>query len=254
MPGLERIGQVTMKRWTMELKILFEDKHLIVAVKPPMVPSQSDQTKDEDMMKIITDHLVTKGSGSPKPYLGLVHRLDRPVGGLMVFAKTEFANARLSEAIRLKQFKKIYYAVVCGKPENPQGELRDHLIKLSTVNMSKIAEPGRKNAKEAILDYALVETIQTEEYGDLSLLKIQLKTGRHHQIRVQLAHAGFPIWGDTKYNPRFVKTKGWVQAALWAAELSFQHPKENRTLEFKEYPQEYPFSLFLPFFEQRPEG
>jgi 23S rRNA pseudouridine1911/1915/1917 synthase len=238
----------------MELKILYEDKHLIVAVKPPMVPLQSDHTNDEDMLKIVTNHLASMGPGAPKPYLGLVHRLDRPVGGLMVFAKTEFANARLSEAIRLKQFKKTYLAVVCGKPENPQGELKDYLVKLSTVNMSKIAEPGRKNAKEAILDYALVETIQTEAHGELSLLKIQLKTGRHHQIRVQLAHAGIPIWGDTKYNPQFVKTKGWVQAALWAAELSFKHPKENKTLEFKEYPQAYPFSLFLPAFEQRCDG
>ncbi len=238
----------------MEPKIIFEDKHLIVAVKPPMVPSQSDQTKDEDMMRIISEHLELKHQGTAKPYVGLVHRLDRPVGGLMVFAKTEFANAKLSEAIRLKQFKKIYNAVVCGKPEVFQGELRDHLVKLSTVNMSKIAEPGQKNAKEAILNYGLVKTVRTDEYGELSLLRIELKTGRHHQIRVQLAHAGIPIWGDTKYNPLFVKTKEWVRIALWAAELSFKHPKENKTLEFKVDPQDYPFSLFLPAIEPPDKG
>lgn len=231
----------------MEPKILFEDKHLVVAIKPPMVPSQRDKTMDEDMMTIIMNHIQSKGKEIEKPYLGLIHRLDRPVGGIMVFAKTDFANAKLSEAIRLKQFKKIYYAVVCGEPENPQGELRDHLVKLGTVNLSKVTTPENKNAKEAILSYALIKTAATEEYGALSLLKIELKTGRHHQIRVQLANAGLPIWGDTKYNKQFVKVKEWIQIALWAAELAFNHPKENKLLEFKEIPSAYPFSIFSPF-------
>ena len=231
----------------MEPKILFEDKHLIVTIKPPMVPSQSDKTKDEDMMTISMDHIQSKGKETSKPYLGLIHRLDRPVGGIMVFAKTEFANAKLCEAIRLKQFKKIYYAVVCGKPEILQGELRDHLVKLGTVNMSKVATPENKNAKEAILSYSLIKTVFTEAYGELSLLKIELKTGRHHQIRVQLANAGLPIWGDTKYNKQFVKVKDWIQIALWAAELSFIHPKENKRLEFEEIPAAFPFSIFSPF-------
>jgi 23S rRNA pseudouridine1911/1915/1917 synthase len=228
----------------MDLKILFEDKHVIVVVKPPTIPSQGDKSNDEDMMGIIKKYLISSNPGTKKPYLGLVHRLDRPVGGVMVFAKTEFANAKLCEEIRLKKFKKIYYVVVCGKPEVAECELKDYLIKLRTVNMSKISTQDNKNADEAILSYSLIDSASTEEYGILSLLKVELKTGRHHQIRVQLSNANLPIWGDNKYNKTFVKMKNWTQIALWATSLSFKHPKENKVLEFENKPVEFPFSIF----------
>jgi 23S rRNA pseudouridine1911/1915/1917 synthase len=229
----------------MDAKIIFEDKHIIVAEKPPKVPSQSDKTEDLDMLSMLKAHLKCNYPGARNPYIGLIHRLDRPVGGLMVFAKTKEANARLSEEIRTKRFKKEYYAVVCGKPEKSKEELKDYLLKRQKINMSKVVSPGTKNAKEAILEYHTIGSVGTDEYGTLSLVKIILKTGRHHQIRVQLSNAGLPLWGDNKYNKTFVKMRKWTQIALWAASMSFDHPKDKKLCTFKSKPnEEYPFTLF----------
>lgn len=228
----------------MDIKILHEDKHIIVAEKPPKVPSQSDKTNDVDMVSLIKGHIIKKDNVK-NPYLGLVHRLDRPVGGLMVFAKTKEANRSLSEQIRIKSLKKVYYAVVCGKPKEEKVTLENFLIKLRTINMSKVVSEDNKNAKKSILEYELIQSVDTEEYGTLSLLKINLMTGRHHQIRVQLSNGGLPIWGDNKYNKTFVKTKKWTQIALYASSLSFKHPKNNQQRTYKLKPHdEYPFILF----------
>lgn len=229
----------------MDIKILFEDKHIIVAEKPPKIPSQSDKTGDNDMMNILKTHLKNNYPSAHNPYIGLIHRLDRPVGGIMVFAKTKEANAKLSEEIRTKRLKKEYHAVVCGKPENANGELRDYLLKLRKINMSKVVTDQTKNSKEAILEYEVLDSVDTEEYGILSLVKIRLKTGRHHQIRVQFSNANLPLWGDNKYNKAFVKKKKWTQIALWATSLTFNHPKDKKTCSFETKPnEEYPFTLF----------
>lgn len=229
----------------MDMKIIFEDKHIIVAEKPPKVPSQSDKTEDPDMLSMLKAHLKQQYPAARNPYIGLIHRLDRPVGGLMVFAKTKEANARLSEEIRTKRFKKKYYAVVCGKPEKDKEELRDYLLKRGKINMSKVVSPETKNAKEAVLEYEAIGSVDTDEYGTLTLVKIALKTGRHHQIRVQLANANLPLWGDNKYNKTFVKMKKWTQIALWAANISFNHPKDKKPCNFESKPnKEFPFTLF----------
>ncbi|QNO14681.1 RNA pseudouridine synthase [Alkalicella caledoniensis] len=229
----------------MEIEILYEDPHLIVCVKPPKVPSQGDPTGDADMLTLLKEHLKKEYPKVKNPYLGLVHRLDRPVGGVMVFAKTKEANGFLSKQMQDKSFQKKYLVVACGKPEQTQGELKDFLLKLSSVNMSKVVETGTKNSKEAILEYEVLKTIKDEQYGQLSLMKINLKTGRHHQIRVQLAYSGLGIWGDNKYNKAFVKNKEWTQIALWSTELSFIHPKTKKRLVYTSIPEEVlPFSLF----------
>lgn len=226
-------------------KLIHEDAYIIVAEKPPKVPSQGDPTGDVDMLTLLKDHLQTQHSGVKEPYLGLVHRLDRPVGGAMVFAKTKEANAFLSKQIQDKTFQKEYLVVACGKPEKPQGELRDYLLKLSSINMSKVVDNSKKSAKEGILEYQLIENIRDDAYGDLSLLRIILKTGRHHQIRVQLSHAQLPIWGDNKYNKTFIKTKEWTQIALWSYKLSFTHPKTKiRNIYISQPSKDIPFSLF----------
>ncbi|HOA80370.1 MAG TPA: pseudouridine synthase [Defluviitaleaceae bacterium] len=168
----------------MDINIIYEDAHLIVASKAPKIPSQPDKTGDKDMLSYLKDYLKEKYPSARSPYIGLVHRLDRPVGGLMVFAKTKLANAKLSEQIQNKQFKKEYLAVVCGKPIKPQGELVDYLLKNQKSNLSKVVPKGTRGAKEAILEYECIESIKIEDEGILSLLKIILKTGRHHQIRV----------------------------------------------------------------------
>ncbi|NLK99635.1 MAG: RluA family pseudouridine synthase [Clostridiales bacterium] len=229
----------------MNLKVLYEDPHMIVAEKPPKIPSQGDKTGDKDMLTYISEYLQIKYPEAKSPYVGLIQRLDRPVGGVMVFAKTKLANQKLSEQIQRKEIKKIYYGVVCGVPEKSQDILVDYLLKQSKGNISKVVSKKSSNAKEAILEYELVETLDTPEYGPLSLLKINLKTGRHHQIRVQLSHAQLPLWGDTKYNEAFVKPKEWTQIALWARELTLNHPKTQKSLTFHSSPKEhYPFNLF----------
>lgn len=227
----------------MKINILFQDSSIVVVEKPPKLPCQSDKTQDDDLISLLSEQLSL--DGTEKPYLGLVHRLDRPVGGVLVLAKTKEANRSLSKQISEHSFTKEYLALVCGTPAHPSGQLRDYLKKLVTINMSKVVPEGTKNAKEAILDYRLIATRKTDEYGDISLLRVNLRTGRHHQIRVQLSNAGFPIWGDNKYNKIFVKKKDWTQISLWAHRLNFIHPVTNRSVTFTSFPyDEYPWNLF----------
>ncbi|MGB4659345.1 MAG: RluA family pseudouridine synthase [Mobilitalea sp.] len=229
----------------MNLKVLYEDAHIIVVEKPPKIPSQMDKTGDKDMLTYVSEYLQTEYPDTKSPYVGLIQRLDRPVGGVMVFAKTKVANQKLSEQIQQKEIGKVYYGVVCGVPEKDHALLVDFLLKQSKTNMSKVVSKGTPNAKEAILEYDLLETLDTPEYGVLSLLRIVLKTGRHHQIRVQLSSAQLPLWGDTKYNPAFAKQKEWTQVALWAKTLTLEHPKTKKSLTFHSSPKDnFPFTLF----------
>ena len=213
------------------LRILYEDNHIIVVVKPPNIPSQGDKTQDEDMLSIIKEYLKEKYNKPGNVYLGLVHRLDRPVGGVMVFAKTSKAASRLSEQVRNKTFKKEYLAIVDGKPKNRNGILEDYLLKNEKNNISKVVKEGTKNSKYAKLDY---EVIKYNEEIDLSLLKVLLHTGRHHQIRVQLSNMGNSICGDQKYGTR---GRG-KQISLWAYKLTIKHPITKEELSFKGLPEE----------------
>ena len=226
----------------MELKIIYEDKHILCLEKPQGIPSQSDKTNDDDLMSLALKHIKLK---TENPYLGLIHRLDRPVGGVIVYAKNEFANKELSKQVQLRQTQKEYLAVVCGRPESESGLIEDYIKKLKTINMSKITTLDDKLGKLARLSYKVVETVQTDEYGWLCLLRIKLLTGRHHQIRVQLSNAHLPIWGDNKYNKVFVKKKDWTQIALWSYKFGLNHPKTKDYIDFKAMPENiYPFKLF----------
>ncbi len=212
------------------LEVIYEDNHIIVVKKEPNIPSQADKTEDIDMLTIIKQYLKEKYNKAGNVYLGLVHRLDRPVGGVMVFAKTSKAASRLSEQVREKTFRKKYLAVVDGKFEEIKGLLEDYLYKDERNNMSKVVNKEKKNAKLAKLDY---EVLTHNEVKDLSLVKINLHTGRHHQIRVQLSNAGHSIFGDQKYGTR---GKG-KQIALWAYELTIQHPITKEEMTFKCLPE-----------------
>ena len=212
------------------LKILYEDDHIIVVEKKPNIPSQADKTEDIDMLTIVKDYIKEKYNKPGNVYLGLVHRLDRPVGGVMVFAKTSKAAGRLSEQVREKIFKKKYLAVIDGKFDKRSGTLEDYLYKDERNNISKVVNKEKKNAKFAKLDY---EVITYNEQKDLSLVKINLHTGRHHQIRVQLANAGHSIFGDQKYGKR---GKG-KQIALWAYELTINHPITKEETTFTDFPE-----------------
>lgn len=213
-----------------QLKILYEDNHIIVVEKPPNIPSQGDKTEDEDMLTMIKHYLKEKYNKPGNVYLGLIHRLDRPVGGVMVFAKTSKAAGRLSEQVRNKTFQKEYLVIVDGKLEKDKGTLENYLLKNERNNISKVVKENTKNAKYAKLDY---EVLKYNEEIDLSVLKVLLYTGRHHQIRVQLANIGHSICGDQKYGTR---GRG-KQIGLWAYQLTIEHPISKEKMKFTSIPE-----------------
>ena len=212
-----------------KLNVIYEDNHIIVVEKLVNIPSQGDKTGDIDMLTLVKKYIKEKYNKPGEVYLGLIHRLDRPVGGVMVLAKTSKAASRLSEQVRNKEFKKKYLVVVNGKMEKEQGTLEDYLLKNEKNNMSKVVKEETKNAKFALLDY---EVLKYNEEINLSVLKINLHTGRHHQIRVQLSSRNHSIYGDQKYGGR----GHGKQIALWAYELSFLHPTTKQELTFKILP------------------
>lgn len=213
-------------------KILYEDNHILVVVKKENMPVCPDESKDLDLLTELKNYIKEKYNKSGNVYLGLVHRLDRPVSGIMVFAKTSKAASRLSEQVRTNKIKKKYYAVVCGKIEE-KGEFRDKLLKDKKTNMVKVD----KNGKESILKYNLIKY-----KNDMSLVDIELITGRPHQIRVQFSSRNHPLYGDQRYN-KLSKPK--EQIALVSYYLSFEHPTTKENLVFEiELPKRKPFDIF----------
>lgn len=213
-----------------KLNVIYEDNHIIVVEKIPNIPSQQDKTEDIDMLTLVKEYIKEKYKKPGNVYVGLVHRLDRPVGGVMVFAKTSKAAARLSEQVRNKTMQKKYLVIVDKKMEKEQDVLEDYLYKDERNNISKVVKKENKNAKYAKLSY---QSLKYEYKTDLSVLLIHLYTGRHHQIRVQLSSRGHSIFGDQKYGTR---GRG-KQIALWAYELSFEHPVTKEKLVFHSVPE-----------------
>lgn len=220
------------------LNILYEDNHILVVVKPANVLSQGDYTGDQDMVTLLKNYIKEKYNKPGNVYLGLVHRLDRPVGGTMVFAKTSKAASRLSEQIRQRSFKRTYIAVVANGSLKDTDTLVHYLLKDKRRNKVAVVDKETIGAKEAILEYRVLA-----RKSDLSLIEIQLHTGRAHQIRVQLNAIASPIVGDQLYGTRGAD-KG-VQIALWASKIIFMHPTKKEELEFCSMPEKrYPWSLF----------
>ena len=213
-----------------QLKVIFEDNHIIVVEKPVNIPSQGDKTGDIDLLTVVKQYIKEKYQKPGNVYVGLVHRLDRPVGGVMVFAKTSKAAGRLSNQVREKQFQKTYLTIVNGEMEQQQGTLEDYLLKDERKNKSKVVKEETKNSKLAVLDY---EVLKYDRELDLSVLKIHLHTGRHHQIRVQLSSRNHSIYGDQKYGGR----GHGKQLTLWAYELKINHPISNQEIIFNSLPE-----------------
>ncbi len=214
-----------------EPKIMYEDNHIIVVEKIPNIPSQGDKTEDKDMLTIIREYIKEKYNKPGNVYLGLVHRLDRPVGGVMVFAKTSKAASRLSEEVRNKTMKKTYLAIVNGKMEEDNSQFVDYMWKDEKNNTSYVARENKKNTKRAELDY---KVLKYDEKQDLSLVEVDLHTGRHHQIRVQFSSRKHAIYGDNKYHGRGAGTG----ICLWAYKLEFIHPTTKETMVFEDLPEE----------------
>ncbi len=231
--------------------IVFEDEHIIVAYKPAGIATQTARLGQQDMVSELKNYLARKpeNKGKGAPYLGLVHRLDQPVAGILAFAKTKQAAASLSKQITDGTFHKYYYALVFGNTPKEQDTLEDYLCKDSKTNMSKVVSKDHPDAKCAKLHYQWKETLMVvEEAAEASLVEVELFTGRHHQIRVQMAYAGMPLLGDSKYgteeSKEFSKNIGCRNVALCACRLVFQHPKTGKMIDFTKKPED---EIFLPF-------
>jgi len=212
-----------------ELVVLYEDNHIIVVVKPHNMPTQEDSSKDRDLLTAVKDYIKTKYDKPGEAFVGLVHRLDRPTAGVMVFAKTSKAAARLTEQMKEGEFEKKYLAVVVGTPRDRRSRLTNYLVKDEANNMVKIAPAMIEGAKKAVLDYNTLESA-----GQVSLVDVRLITGRSHQARVQLMGIGCPIYGDAKYGGDSLK-KG-ANLALFAYSLRFVHPTTKEIMAFKVFP------------------
>ena len=218
------------------MKILYEDNHLLVVVKEPNIPMQEDDSKDLDLLSMAKEYLRVKYDKPGNIYVGLVHRLDRPVGGVVVLAKTSKAAARLSESIRTRSIEKEYMAIVEGNLPF-EGILKDSLKKENKTNMTKVVSEYDPEGKQSELRYQVLS-----HQANLSLVQIQLLTGRSHQIRVQFSSRNNPIWGDARYNP---SAKPGQQIALWAIRLTFPHPTTKEIMTFlSEVPKTNPWNRF----------
>ena len=214
-----------------KLNVLYEDNHIIVVEKPINVLSQSDSTKDLDLLSMVKSYVKEKYNKPGEAYIGLIHRLDRPVGGVMVFARTSKAAARLTKQFNEHSVVKKYLAIVHGKVEQ-SGTFKDKLLKLPNGN-SIVDDKG----KDAVLDYKLIKYLEKE---DLSLVDINLGSGRHHQIRVQFSSRGFPIVGDQRYG-----TQDKEQICLFSYYLEFVHPVKKEKVFFEIKPSGKYWDLFV---------
>ena len=219
-------------------EILFEDNHILVVLKEQNLASCPDESGDENLLDLLKDYLKRTYDKPGNVYLGLVHRLDRPTGGVMVFAKTSKAAGRLSEQMKTGDFEKRYLTVLNGAPNPESGKLVNYLKKNTINNMVYLSTEGTDGAKYTALDYRVLE-----KRGGLALTEVKLHTGRSHQIRVQFAGIAHPVYGDMRYGGEFA-IKG--RLALWAYSLAFTHPVTKERMRFLSEPpaDETPWKFF----------
>ena len=219
-----------MRKFTIDdINIIYEDNHVIVVVKPQNMPVCPDGSGDIDLLTLLKEYIKDKYDKKGEAFLGLVHRLDRPTGGVMIFARTTKAAKRLSEQLRSGDLEKRYFTVVHGIPKEKQGELVHYLIKNPSKNMVYTVPMATEGAKKAVLQY---KTLSVND--KMSLIDIKLKTGRSHQIRVQMSAIGTPLFGDAKYADG--RTLLGYNIALWSVELKFFHPITKERLVYRVYP------------------
>lgn len=236
----------------MRKNIVYEDEYIIVVYKPPGIATQTSRYSQRDMVSEVKNYLAAKkeNKGKGEPYLGLVHRLDQPVSGILAFGKTKEAAAGLSRQIADGTFHKYYFCVIYGKPAAESGRLENYLYKDGKTNMSSVVDKDFPDAKEAVLLYSHVQTLMVlEAMQEVSLMQIELLTGRHHQIRVQMAQAGMPLMGDSKYGTEesreLSREIGCKNVALCAHRLEFRHPVTGERIGCTKVPEG---EIFEPFF------
>lgn len=226
-------------------RILYEDNDIIVCHKPSGIATQTARVGQADMASEIANYLAAGRPGREHPYVGVAHRLDQPVEGILVFALNSRAAARLGRQISENRVEKYYLAMVCGRRFESSGKLTDYLVKDGGMNKSRVVAAETKDAKKATLDYRIVAqrpcAAARERSLQVALAEIRLHTGRHHQIRVQMSHAGMSLLGDRKYaDPAAAELSERLQikeVALCAYRLSFAHPATGRRMAFEIRPE-----------------
>ena len=220
------------------MKILYEDKYLIVVEKPVGVESQKSSSGKLDMLTLLSQYRREKGEDG---YIGLVHRLDTATGGAMIYSKREDMTGKLSALVQSGDYGKVYLAVIHGEPQEKCGKMRDLLYHDKMKNKSFVCPKVRKGVKEAILNYRALETVEVEGDEKVSLIEVELITGRTHQIRVQFASRRMPLVGDGKYGSRDNK----ATCALWSHRVRFVHPVTKKVIECVSVPDGgYPWGQF----------
>lgn len=229
------------------MKVIYEDNHIIVVEKPFNIPTQEDESGDMDMLRMVKEYVRVKYNKPGEAYIGLVHRLDRVAGGLIVFARTSKAASRLSEQIRNRSFEKEYTAVVEGNLKSDASSLTDYLVKDTKTNTVTIGKKNQDGAKEAKLNYLLLE-----RQDNLNLISVDLLTGRPHQIRVQFSSRNHPLWGDGKYGSSYKSKKG---IALWSSKITLEHPTTKASMTFElDPPDQEPWNRFRTIKEMKLQG
>lgn len=213
------------------MKIIHEDNHIIVVEKPVGVPTQPDSSGDSDLLSQIKSYIKEKYEKPGEVFLGMVHRLDRPAGGLLVFAKTSKAASRLSALIKKREMEKEYLIVTLGRPPAQDGPLVHYITRVENRNVSRAYKVEKPNAKKSVLYYEVLKT-----KGKMSLVKVQLVTGRQHQIRAQFSAIGHPVIGDMKYGAPETLDEGGI--CLFASRISFVHPVKKEQVTFEAKPPE----------------
>ncbi len=248
----------------MKTKVIYEDDHILVCYKPAGLATQTGKVGQQDMVSELKNYLMGKQRAKEQsggrqrvgdhrasvPYLGVIHRLDQPVEGLLVFAKDDKSAAALTAQLSNGTLNKQYYAVVCGQCVDKSGELVDYLWKDAVSGSAVVVDNrmpgGGVSPKKAVMQYRVIGELSTPE--PVTLLDIHIDTGRFHQIRAQLSHAGLPILGDDRYSSEQSKVlsrrMGVRNVALCAYQIVLKHPKTGKTLEFQEKPQGAIFSEF----------
>lgn len=220
------------------MKILYEDKYLLVCEKPVGVESQVSSNGKENMLELLSRYREESGENS---YVGLVHRLDTVTGGAMIYSKREDMTGKLSALVQSGDYKKTYLAVVHGVPEEAEGEMRDLLYHDKRKNKSFVVAKSRAGVKEALASFRLIESVKREDGEEMSLVEVELMTGRTHQIRVQLASRKMPLVGDGKYGSRDNR----ATCALWSHKVEFTHPVTRQKIQAVSYPSDtYPWNIF----------
>lgn len=217
----------------MTLNILYEDKDICVCVKPEGILAQSNKSFDVDMISLLKARYK---SDNKEPYVAVINRLDRPVSGIMLFARNQKAAGILTKQIVNHNVNKCYYAICCGIPNDASGTFNDYLLKCAKDNTSKVVTKDTDGAKKACLSYELINTFKKDDLN-LSLVRINLHTGRHHQIRVQFANHNLPLLYDAKYNPLYTNTRPSGFVCLCAYKLEFTHPTSGKLMSFEIEPE-----------------